>query len=268
MLCRPALQIIPFTALAEGFYFFFMQPTTIIATADQEPAAAIKNIVLVHGAWADASCWAKVIPLLQAQGYHVTAVQNPLTSLADDVAATKRALALLDGPALLVGHSWGGAVITEAGNDPRVVGLVYVAAMAPEAGHSFLETAETAALMPASDEVRPDAFGYLSMSPKGFKEDFAQDLTDAEKELMIATQAPLPFTTLQDKISQAAWETRPSWYIVASNDRTINPDLQRIMAARMHATTTTVASSHVPMLSQPAHVAGVIAEAAGTLVVA
>lgn len=245
-----------------------MEPNTITPTAAHEPVTALKNIVLVHGAWADASCWAKVIPLLQAKGFYVTAVQNPLTSLADDVAATKRALALLDGPALLVGHSWGGAVITEAGNDPRVAGLVYVAAMAPEAGHSFLETAQTAALMPANDEVRPDAFGYISMTPKGFKEDFAQDLTDAEKELMIATQAPLPFSTLNDKISQAAWETKPSWYIVATNDRTINPDLQRTMAARMHATTTTVASSHVPMLSQHGHVAGVIAEAAGKLVVA
>ncbi|WP_210521303.1 alpha/beta fold hydrolase [Hymenobacter terricola] len=245
-----------------------MQPNILSDGTAQQPATAIKNIVLVHGAWADASCWAKVIPLLQAKGYYVSAVQNPLTSLADDVAATKRALALLDGPALLVGHSWGGAVITEAGNDPRVAGLVYVAAMAPEAGHSFLETAETAALMPANDEVRPDAFGYLSMTPKGFKEDFAQDLSAAELELMIATQAPLPFTTLQGKISQAAWETKPSWYIVASNDRTINPDLQRTMAARMHASTTTVASSHVPMLSQHEHVAAVIVEAAGKLVVA
>ena len=150
--------------------------------------------MLVHGAWADGSCWAKVIPALLAQGNHVTAVQNPLTSLADDVAAVERALALLEGPVLLAGHSWGGAVITQVGTDPKVAGLVYVAATAPEAGYSFLDTANTAALTPATHEVIPDSSGYLNITPKGVKECFAQDLSAAEKELLIATQVPCPLS--------------------------------------------------------------------------
>jgi len=226
------------------------------------PPAGVKNIVLVHGTWADGSSWAKVIPLLQAQGYHVTAVQNPLTSLDDDVAATKRALALQDGPTLLVGHSWGGVVITEAGNDPKVAGLVYVAAAAPDEGQSFLELVQTAPATPGNDEIRPDSFGYVSMTPKGIMEDFAQDLPEADQQLLIATQGPQAFTALQEKIKQAAWKTKPSWYIVAANDRMINPDLERTLAQKMKAATTTLPTSHVAMLAQPEKVAAVIMEAA------
>lgn len=238
--------------------------TTAPQTAATAPAG-VKNIVLVHGTWADGSSWAKVIPLLQAEGYHVTAVQNPLTSLADDVAATKRAIALQDGPVLLVGHSWGGVVITEAGNDPKVVGLVYVAAAAPEEGQSFLELVQTATATPGNDEIRPDASSFVSMSAKGIIEDFAQDLPAQEQQLLIATQGPQAFAALQDKVTQAAWKTKPSWYIVASNDRMINPDLERTLAKKMKATTTTLASSHVAMLSQPKQVAAVILDAATAL---
>jgi pimeloyl-ACP methyl ester carboxylesterase len=227
--------------------------------------AGIQHIVLVHGTWADGSSWAKVIPLLQAQGYHVTAVQNPLTSLADDVAATRRAIALQAGPVLLVGHSWGGVVITEAGNDPRVAGLVYVAAAAPEEGQSFLELVQTAPATPGNDEIRPDAEHFVRMSPKGIVEDFAQDLPAAEQQLLIATQGPQAFAALQDKITRAAWKTKPSWYIVASHDRMINPDLERALAKKMKATTTTLATSHVAMLAQPAQVAAVIMDAATAL---
>jgi pimeloyl-ACP methyl ester carboxylesterase len=227
--------------------------------------AGLQHIVLVHGTWADGSSWAKVIPLLLAQGYHVTAVQNPLTSLADDVAATRRAIALQAGPVLLVGHSWGGVVITEAGNDPKVAGLVYVAAAAPEEGQSFLELVQTAPATPGNDEIRPDADSFVSMSPKGIREDFAQDLPPAEQQLLIATQGPQAFAALQDKITQAAWKTKPSWYIVASHDRMINPDLERALAKKMKATTTTLATSHVAMLAQPAQVAAVIMAAAQAL---
>lgn len=231
------------------------------------PAAGIKNIVLVHGTWADGSSWAKVIPLLQAKGYHVTAVQNPLTSLGDDVAATKRAIALQDGPVLLVGHSWGGVVITEAGTDPKVAGLVYVAAAAPDAGQSFLELVQTATATPGNDEIRPDAQGFVSMTPKGIMEDFAQDLSKTEQQVLIAVQGPQAFSALKEKITVPAWKSKPSWYIVAANDRMINPDLERVMAKKMNATTTTMQSSHVAMLAQPEKVAAVIMEAASKTVI-
>ncbi|WP_022823676.1 alpha/beta fold hydrolase [Hymenobacter norwichensis] len=243
----------------------FTSPDTTPAEAPATAPVGVRNIVLVHGTWADGSSWAKVIPLLQTEGYHVTAVQNPLTSLADDVATTTRAIALQDGSVLLVGHSWGGVVITEAGNDPKVVGLVYVAAAAPEEGQSFLELVQTATATPGNDEIRPDASSFVSMSPKGIMEDFAQDLPKQEQQLLIATQGPQAFAALKDKITQAAWKTKPSWYIVASNDRMINPDLERTLAKKMKATTITLASSHVAMLSQPAEVAAVIMDAATKL---
>jgi pimeloyl-ACP methyl ester carboxylesterase len=236
-------------------------------TEKTAPLAGLQNIVLVHGTWADGSSWAKVIPLLQAQGYRVRAVQNPLTSLADDVAATKRAIALQDGPVLLVGHSWGGVVITEAGTDPQVAGLVYVAAAAPDAGQSFLELVQTATATPGNDQIVPDAQGFVSMSPQGIKEDFAQDLTETEQQVLIATQGPQAFSALQEKVTTPAWRTKPSWYIVAANDRMINPDLERSLAKKMNATTTTLPTSHVAMLAQPEQVAAVIMQAARQLAV-
>ena len=150
----------------------------------------VRNIVIVHGAWADGSSWSKVIPLLQAKGLHVVAVQNPLTSLADDVAATRRAIALQDGPVLLVGHSYGGVVITEAGNDPKVVGLVYVAALAPSDGESVASVTKPFPPAPLGSEVRADTEDFLTVSPKGIAEDFAQDLPDKEKQVLTATQTP------------------------------------------------------------------------------
>src|SRR5579863_1303453 len=148
----------------------------------------VKNIVLVHGAWADGSCWSKVIPLLQAKGFHVVAVQNPLTSLADDVAATKRIIALQDGPVILVGHSYAGVVITEAGNDPKVVGLVYVAAFAPGDGESVGSVSKPYPPAPLGNELRPDAQGFLTVTPKGIAEDMAQDLPAKEQQILTATQ--------------------------------------------------------------------------------
>ena len=221
----------------------------------------IKNIVCVHGAWADGSSWSKVIPKLQAKGFNVVAVQNPVTSLADDVAATKRIIALQDGPVLLVGHSWGGVVITEAGNDPKVVGLVYVAAFAPGDGQSINDINKDPA--PGLAEVKLDA-GFLQLTPKGMAEYFAQDLTDEEKHILFATQGQTAASVFDAKVSEAAWKIKPSWYIVASNDRMILPKFEESLAKTINATTITVSSSHVAMLSQPTEVADFIAKAASS----
>src|SRR5882724_1638591 len=230
------------------------------ATADA-PKPAVRNVVLVHGAWADGSSWAKVIPLLEAAGLHVVAVQNPLTSLQDDVAAVQRAIALQDGPVLLVGHSYGGAVITEAGTDPKVAGLVYVAAFAPDAGQAVGELGKEFPPAPGGAEIRPDAGGFLMMTRKGIEEDFAQDLPRAERKILAATQGPTNGAALGAKVTNAAWKTKPTWYVVAANDRMISPDLERQFAKTMKAKTITVPSSHVPMLSHAQQVAKLIIEA-------
>ena len=222
----------------------------------------VRNIVIVHGAWADASSWSKVIPLLQAKGLHVVAVQNPLTSLADDVAATKRAITLQDGPVLLVGHSYGGAVITEAGNDPQVVGLVYVAAFAPSEGESVASVTKPFPPSPLQSEVRADSNRFLTVTAKGIAEDFAQDLPDREKQVLTATQGATAAAVFEATITTAAWKTKPSWCVIASNDRTVPPQLQKAEAAEMKATSITVPSSHVVMLSHPKEVADLIEQAA------
>src|SRR5882724_4672577 len=175
------------------------------AVAQANSPQGVRNIVIVHGAWADGSSWSKVIPLLQAKGLHVVAVQNPLTSLADDVAATKRVIALQDGPVLLVGHSYGGVVITEAGNDPKVVGLVYVAALVPSEGGSVASITKPYPPAPLGSEVQPDAEGFLKVTSKGIAEDFAQDLSDKEKQLLTATQAPTAAAVFGATITTAAW---------------------------------------------------------------
>ncbi len=232
------------------------------------PAAAqaqpTKNIILVHGAWADGSSWSKLIPLLLAKGYNVTAVQLPLTSLADDAATVKRAIALESGPVLLVGHSYGGAVITEAGNDPKVVGLVYVAAFAPDAGQSAGALNASVAPSPMAAEVRPDAEGFLKLSKAGVYEDFAQDVTAGEKAQLFAAQAPTNVKSLSGNISTPAWRSKPSWYIVSSEDRAILPALETSMAKTIKASTVTIKASHVVMLSHPGEVATVIERASAS----
>jgi pimeloyl-ACP methyl ester carboxylesterase len=225
------------------------------------PKPAVRNVVLVHGAWADGSSWAKVIPLLEAAGLHAVAVQNPLTSLQDDVAAVQRAIALQDGPVLLVGHSYGGAVITEAGTDPKVAGLVYVAAFAPDAGQAVGELGKEFPPAPGGAEIRPNASGFLMMTPKGIEENFAQDLPKTERKILAATQGPTNGAAFGAKLANAAWKTKPTWYVVAANDRMIAPDLERQFAKTMKAKTITVPSSHVPMLSHAQQVAKLIIEA-------
>jgi len=228
-----------------------------------EAAAAptVRNVVLVHGAFADGSSWAKVIPLLEAKGLHVAAVQNPLSSLADDVAATKRAIANQDGPVILVGHSWAGMVISEAGNDPKVAGLVYVAAIVPDENQSADDVIKPYSPPPGLTEAKPDAAGFLSLTRKGIDEDFVPDVPAAERAIVYATQGTWNLACLGDKVSAPAWTTKPSWFI-AVNDRMLSPEYEQAIAKHIHATTTTLPTGHVPMLSKPKDVAAVIIDAA------
>ncbi len=223
----------------------------------------IKNIVLVHGAWADGSSWSKLIPTLQANGLNVVAVQIPLTSVADDVAATVRIINAQDGPVLLAGHSYGGAVITEAGVHPKVAGLVYVAAFAPDEGETLGGLASSYPTPPLFSELRPIEDGFLLLTEKGVHESFAQDLSEAERKTMVATQAATQGAVLSTPIAKAAWHSKPSWFVIASNDRAISPEQEISTAKRMKAKTLTLASSHVAMLSHPQEVAAFILEAAG-----
>lgn len=231
------------------------------ATGQTPSIEGVKTVLLIHGAWADGSSWSKLIPLLEAKGLHVVAVQIPLTSFADDVAATQRAIALEDGPVLLVGHSYGGAVITEAGSDPKVAGLVYVSAVAPDQGESTFGLI-TSVATPIGSELRPDKSGFLKLTLKGIAEDFAQDLSAKEIAILISTQVPISITAMKGEVTIPAWKSKPSWYIVAANDCAISPDLEATQAKKIGATTTTVSSSHVIMLAQPSKVAGVIFDAA------
>jgi pimeloyl-ACP methyl ester carboxylesterase len=227
-------------------------------------AAPVKNIVLVHGAFADGSSWSKVIAVLQAKGYNVIAVQNPLTSLADDVAATKRAIALMNGPVILVGHSWAGMVISVAGNDPKVAGLVYISALVPKPGQSASNATNGYPAAPGGTEVKPDAAGYLSMTRKGIDQDFVPEVSARERAIVYATQGTWNSTALADKVAKPAWQAKPSWLIADANDRMIPPQYEKDSAKYIHATLTVLQAGHVPMLTLPDRVAAVIIEAANS----
>ncbi len=231
------------------------------AQASTAAPAQIKNVVLVHGLFADGSSWGKVIPLLQARGLHVTSVQNPLTSLADDASAVKRALAQQDGPTLLVAHSYAGMVITEAGDDPKVAGLVYIAARAPDAGEDYAALTRKFAPAPASAGIHWDASGWAALSEDAFVRDFAGDLPVAEARSYFAVQQPFARAITQARTTVAAWHVKPTWYAVSTQDRTIDPDLQRFMAKRMGARTIELPASHVSLLSHPQEVADLIVSA-------
>jgi pimeloyl-ACP methyl ester carboxylesterase len=232
------------------------------ANAQADTKAPIKNIVLVHGAWADGSSWSKIVPLLEAKGFHVVCVQNPLTSFDEDVAATKRIIDAQDGPVLLAGHSYGGAIITEAGNNPKVAGLVYVAAFAPDAGESAGSQGKPYGPNPGVQELRPIEDGFLVLTPKGVLEDFAPDVPLEERKIMIATQGPTQGAALGAPVTTAAWKTKPTWFIVAENDRMISPQQEKDSAKKMNAKVLTLPTSHVPMLSKPKEVADFMALAA------
>jgi pimeloyl-ACP methyl ester carboxylesterase len=194
--------------------------------------ASVKNIVLVHGAFADGSSWSKVIPLLQANGLHVTSVGTPLTSFADDVAATKRAIAAEDGPVILVGHSYGGVVITEAGNDPKVAGLVYVAAFAPDANQSITEISKPFPPPPGLSKVKPLTDGFILLTSEGIETALSLALTKEEKALLVAVQPQTAGGIFEAKPSAAAWHSKPSWFIVATNDNMIAQNKKRAWRSR------------------------------------
>lgn len=237
-----------------------------IALAEKTPEA--KTVVLVHGAFADGSSWNKVIPKLQAKGLKVISVQNPLTSLGDDVAFTKRALAEAEAPVVLVGHSWGGVVITEAGLDKKVQSLVYVSAFAPSTAehlHDILHEAHAVKKIPTVPGFAnpiADKEGFLSLSEDTIINYFAPDLPIEEARLISVGQGKLHKKVLDERITKAAWEQKPSWFIVSSNDQMIAPDVLRAQAKKIQAKTTELATSHVPMLAKPKAVANVILDAA------
>ena len=233
----------------------------------QSGSKGIKNIVLVHGAFADGNCWSKVIPQLQAKGYNVIAVQNPLTSLANDVASAKRAIAQMDGQVLLVAHSYGGMVISEAGNDPKVAGLLYVAALVPEEGQSGNDVNAQMPTTGIEQKFRVSADGFVSLSVQAVNENFAPDASPQERNLIYATQVPLFVGAGDEKVLSPDWKNKPTWYIVAAQDKVINPDLERYKAKLIKATTIELTSSHVPMISQPNKVTDFIIKAAGQLTV-
>jgi pimeloyl-ACP methyl ester carboxylesterase len=248
-------------ALGRALAAVWLMTTALPAHAAKPP----RTVVLVHGAFADGSSWEKIIPLLLAKGVKVVAVQNPLTSLADDVATTKRVVDAQTTPVVLVGHSWGGTVITQAGDDPKVAALVYVAAFAPDEGQATADLGKDGPPPPGSASIHPDAAGFLYLTPEGVGRDFAQDLPAAETRVMAATQGPIAGKSFEEKVSTAAWKTKPSWYVVAKNDRMIQPDLERAMAKKIGAKTTTLPTSHVAMLSRPKEVAAVILNAADSV---
>jgi pimeloyl-ACP methyl ester carboxylesterase len=225
--------------------------------------SAKPTIVLVHGAFADGSSWSKVIPVLERDGYTVIAVQNPLTSLPDDVATTKRVIDAQKGSVVVVGHSYGGSVITDAAaGNPNVKALVYVAAFAPDAGESISAAGARFAPPPLNSALAPDAAGFLYIDREKFHDVFCQDVPAAEARIMAATQKPVNGSAFGALTVNAAWKGIPSWYIVCSDDRAINPELERFYAKRIGATTTEIKASHVPFLSHPKEVARVIEDAA------
>lgn len=235
--------------------------TTAFANAADVPATDT-TIVLVHGAFADGSSWDKVIPLLHAKGYKVVAVQNPLSSLADDVAATKRVVDAQTGKVVLVGHSWGGTVITEAGTSDKIKALVYVAAFAPSAGEASGNLGKDYAVPPGVPTLQQDATGYLWLPADSVAKNFAQDVPAATARMIAATQGPIAAKAFADTTTVAAWKNKANYYIVADQDRMIAPELQQAFAKKINAVTTTLPTSHVPMVSQPAKVADVIIAAA------
>jgi len=228
----------------------------------------MKNVVLVHGGFVDGSGWESVYEILKEDGYNVSIVQNPTTSLADDVAATKRILAAQDGPAILVGHSYGGAVITEAGNDPKVVGLVYITAFAPDKGESVATLIKDPPPGAPVPPILPPQEGYLLLDKAKFPASFAADV-DAEKASFMAdSQVPWGVEALSGKISEPSWKDKPSWYLIATDDKMIPPDAQRAMSKRAGSTVIEVRGSHTIYVSQPKAVASLIEQAAKSVKVA
>ena len=248
-----------FTHLVAAGILASALPSSLMA-ADAAPRA--RNVVLVHGLFADGSSWSEVIPLLQAQGLNVTSVQNPLTTLPEAVAAARRVLDRQDGPTVLAGHSFSGMIVSEAGVHPNVSALVYVAARAPDAGEDYGALAKQFPTPPASAGIIFDGDeGHLG--EEAFLRDFAGDLPAARARALFAVQWPFQRELLAGRTTNAAWRDKPSYYAISTQDRTIDPDLQRFMAKRMNAKTIELASSHVSLISHPSEIANLIVEAAG-----
>tara|TARA_R110002124_G_scaffold109676_26_gene263062 strand:- start:25067 stop:25858 length:792 start_codon:yes stop_codon:yes gene_type:complete len=255
------------TLLAATAAAAISMPAAVYAQDHISSDQAIRNVVLVHGAFADGSGWRGVYDNLTARGYKVTIVQNPLTSLADDVAATRRVLDLQTGPTILVGHSWGGSVITEAGIHPNVTGLVYVSALSPDAGETTAQQYEGFA--PTPDfviDVGPDGFGYINADK--FKAGFAHDTSDADAAFMRDSQVPINMSVFGTVLENAAWRTKPSWAVIATEDHAFDLAMLRHMAERIGATVTEVSASHALFMTQPEVVADTINTAAQTAMAA
>jgi pimeloyl-ACP methyl ester carboxylesterase len=232
------------------------------ALADTAKPPVARNVVLVHGAWADGSCWTDVIARLQESGLHVTAVQNPLTSLADAVKATKWVLAQQEGPTVLVGHSWSGTLVSEVGMDPKVSALVYVAARAPDAGEDFLALQAKFPNTPARAGVE-NHDGVTVLSEDAYLKYFAGDIAVARARVLFATQQPTAVTLFADKTDVAAWHDKPTFYAVSTKDQTISPEFERFLAKRMGAKTIELPASHLSMISHAKEIADLILVAAG-----
>jgi pimeloyl-ACP methyl ester carboxylesterase len=236
--------------------------------AREDAAHGIKNVVLVHGGFVDGSGWEGVYRILNEDGYNVSVVQNPTISLADDVAVTKRTLAAQDGPAILVGHSYGGVVITEAGNDPKVAGLVYIAAFAPDKGESvgsLIQNPPPGAPVPP---ILAPKDGFLFLDKAKFAASFAADVTPELAEFMAVSQVPWGVEALGGAITEPAWKTKQSWYLVSSDDKMIPPDAQRAMSKRAGSKVVEAKGSHAIYVSQPKAVASLIEQAAKSLALA
>ncbi len=237
-----------------------LQTTLNVAAPPLPPG--IKNVVLVHGAFADGSGWEAVANILKKDGYNVSVVQQPETSFAEDVKFTKAMIDRQSGPVVLVGHSYGGAVITEAGNDPKVLALVYISAFGPDAGESSATIEQ--AIPPAGKGIKETGDGYLYIDPASFAADFCADIPPAKAQFMAESQVLFSKDSFTSPVTSPAWKSKPSWYMVATQDRSINPDNERRMAKRMNAKTIEVNSSHAAYISHPKETAKLIEEAANS----
>jgi pimeloyl-ACP methyl ester carboxylesterase len=238
------------------------QPLNTDAEAKASSATHVKNIVLVHGAFADGSSWSKVIPLLQKMDYHVVAVQNPMTSLEDEVAFTKRIIALQDGPLILAAHSWGGAVITQAGDDPKVAGLVYITAYAPEVGESSNDAGSPYGWTSGQKQIRLTADKFATLTTEGMLDYVTEGLPIEERLLALATQGQSYGPMFDEKLTVAAWKMKPTWSLISTQDQMLAPAMQAMMAKRMRAVTVSVDSCHMVIQQAPVEVTNIIDQAA------
>jgi pimeloyl-ACP methyl ester carboxylesterase len=257
---RAFLGLVPIIMVVLGYGEVFM--------SQAKAAEGVKNVLLIHGGFVDGSGWQGVYNILKKDGYNVSIVQNPTISLADDVAVTKRTLAAQNGPAILVGHSYGGVVITEAGNDLQVAGLVYIAAFAPDHGESVSALIKNPPPDAPVPPILPPQDGYLFLDRMQFRASFAADVNADAAAFMADSQVPWGLDALNGAVSDPAWKTKPSWYLVSTEDRMIPPDAQRAMSKRAGATVTEVKASHAVYVSQPEAVATLIAKAAASVALA